>query len=117
MEKWSAVAQVVAPIFASVLLGILAKRRKLIAGEAVKGMQQYVMTFGLPAVIFNSCLNAAINAQSLISFAMVLPTTFTIARVFAPRRWHSFMAAMVSAVSPDWDRTMSSVCSSISGSA
>ena len=73
MEKWSAVAQVVAPIFASVLLGILAKRRKLIAGEAVKGMQQYVMTFGLPAVIFNSCLNAAINAQSLISFAMVLP--------------------------------------------
>jgi len=36
-------------------------------------MQQYVMTFGLPCVIFNSCLNASIDAQSLVSFAMVLP--------------------------------------------
>ena len=35
------------------------------------------------------------------SFAMVLPTTLTMASVLAPRLWHSFMAAMVSAVSPD----------------
>jgi len=73
MEKWSAVAQVVAPIFAAVLIGIFAKRKKLIHADAVKGMQQYVMTFGLPCVIFNSCLNASINAQSLVSFVMVLP--------------------------------------------
>lgn len=73
MEKWSAVAQVVAPIFAAVLIGIFARRKKLIPAEAVGGMQQYVMTFGLPCVIFNSCLNASVNAQSLVSFAMVLP--------------------------------------------
>ena len=73
MEKWSAVAQVVAPIFAAVLIGIFAKRRKLISGDAVKGIQQYVMTFGLPCVIFNSCLSASVNAQSLVSFMMVLP--------------------------------------------
>ena len=72
MEKVSAVAQVVAPIFAAVLIGIFAKRRKLIHADAVKGMQQYVMSFGLPCVIFNSCLGASINAQSLVSFMMVL---------------------------------------------
>lgn len=73
MEKWSAVAQVVAPIFAAVFIGIFARRKQLISQTAVKGMQQYVMTFGLPCVIFNSCLNASINAQSLASFVMVLP--------------------------------------------
>ena len=73
MEKWSAVAQVVAPIFAAVLMGIFARRKRLIAGSAVKGMQQYVMTFGLPCVIFNCCLNAAVDAQSMISFVMVMP--------------------------------------------
>lgn len=73
MEKWSAVAQVVAPIFAAVLIGIFARRKRLIAGSAVKGMQQYVMTFGLPCVIFNCCLNAAVDAQSMISFVMVMP--------------------------------------------
>ena len=73
MEKWSAVAQVVAPIFAAVLIGIYAKRKQLIHTDAVKGMQQYVMSFGLPCVIFNSCLNASVNAQSLVSFVMVLP--------------------------------------------
>ena len=77
MEKWSAVAQVVAPIFAAVLVGIFARRKKLIRTEAVGGMQQYVMTFGLPCVIFNSCLNASVNAQSLVSFAMVLPIMIT----------------------------------------
>ena len=73
MEKVSAVAQVVAPIFAAVLIGIFAKRRQMIHADAVKGMQQYVMSFGLPCVIFNSCLGASINAQSLVSFVMVLP--------------------------------------------
>ena len=73
MEKWSAVAQVVAPIFSAVLLGIFARKKKLIQADAVKGMQQYVMAFGLPGVIFNSCLNASVNAQSLVSFAMALP--------------------------------------------
>ena len=73
MEKWSAVAQVVAPIFAAVLIGMYARAKRMITQDAVKGMQQYVMAFGLPGVIFNSCLNASINAQSLVSFAMVLP--------------------------------------------
>lgn len=73
MERWSAVAQVVTPIFAAVFVGIFARRKKLLQAEAVKGMQQYVITFGLPCIIFNSCLNASIDAASVISFVMVLP--------------------------------------------
>ena len=74
MEKWSAVAQVVAPIFAAVFIGIWARRRNLLTLKEVKGMQQYVMSFGLPCVLFNSCLGATMNAESLASFAMVFPT-------------------------------------------
>ena len=76
MEKWSAVAQVVAPIFAAVLMGMFARRKNLLTLKEVKGMQQYVMKFGLPCVLFNSCLGAAMNAESIASFAMVLPTIF-----------------------------------------
>ena len=74
MEKWSAVAQVVAPIFAAVFVGIYARRKNLLTHKEVKGMQQYVMRFGLPAVLFNSCLGATMNASSIASFAMVFPT-------------------------------------------
>ena len=73
MDKWSAVAQVVVPIFAAVFAGVYARRKNLLTVNGVKGMQQYVMSFGLPCVIFNSCLNASINAEPLTSFVMVLP--------------------------------------------
>ena len=74
MEKWSAVAQVVVPIFAAVFVGIYARRKQLLTMKEVKGMQSYVMSFGLPCVLFNSCLGATMNAGSLASFAMVFPT-------------------------------------------
>lgn len=74
MEKWSAVAQVVAPIFASVFAGVFARRKGLFSGNEIKGMQQYVMKFGLPCVLFNSCLGASMGAESLTSMAMVFPT-------------------------------------------
>ena len=74
MEKWSAVAQVIAPIFAAVFMGIYARRKNLLTHKEVKGMQQYVMRFGLPAVLFNSCLGATMNASSIVSYAMAFPT-------------------------------------------
>jgi predicted permease len=42
-------------------------------GQEVRGLQQFVMKFGLPCVIFNSCLTADIGAESLTSMALVLP--------------------------------------------
>ena len=74
MEKWSAVAQVVAPIFVAVFIGVRTRRKNLLTIREVKGLQQYVMSFGVPCVLFNSCLGATMNAESVASFAMVFPT-------------------------------------------
>ena len=74
MEKWSAVAQVVAPIFLTVFAGMLARRKNMFTMSEIKGMQQYVMKFGLPCVLFNSCLGASMGAESLASMAMTFPT-------------------------------------------
>lgn len=73
MEQFMTVAQVVAPIFTAIFLGVLAKRKSLISAEGVAGMQQFVMKFGLPCVVFNSCYSADIGAESLSSMALVLP--------------------------------------------
>lgn len=73
MDKLFTVAQVIAPIFVTVLLGILSRKKQLLTPEGVRGMQQFVMKFGLPCVIFNSCLTAEIGVESLTSMALVIP--------------------------------------------
>lgn len=75
MEKILTVAQVVAPIFAAIFLGILARRKALVTPEGVQGFQQFVMKIGLPCVVFNSCLTADVG-QSLTSMMLVLPAVF-----------------------------------------
>lgn len=72
MEKFLTVAQVIAPIFTAICLGVLAKRKNLMTQEEVRGLQQFVMKFGLPCVIFNSCLTADMGVESLSSMALVL---------------------------------------------
>lgn len=73
MEKVFSVLQVIVPIFAAVLLGMLARRKKLLSTEQVSGLQQFVMKFGLPCVLFNSCLGANIGSESLTTMCMLLP--------------------------------------------
>lgn len=74
MEQILRIAQVVLPILAAVGLGIFARRRSVMSEADVRGLQQFVMKFGLPCVIFNSCLTADIGAESLTSMALVLPS-------------------------------------------
>ena len=74
MEQILKIAQVILPIVAAVGLGMLARRRQLMTEQDVGGLQQFVMKFGLPCVIFNSCLTADIDAQSLTSMGLVLPS-------------------------------------------
>ncbi len=76
MDKIFTIAQVIAPIFAAVALGLFARKRRLMTAEGIRGMQQFVMQFGLPCVIFNSCLTADIGAESLTSMALVIPSVF-----------------------------------------
>lgn len=73
MEKFVSVARVIAPIFVAILLGVLARKKQLLTSEENRGLQQFVMKFGLPCVIFNSCLTANMGAESLSSMALVLP--------------------------------------------
>ena len=74
MEKLLNIAQVIAPILAAVVLGMVARRREIMTAQDVRGLQQFVMKFGLPCVIFNSCLTADIGAESLTSMVLVIPS-------------------------------------------
>ncbi|MBR7179858.1 MAG: AEC family transporter [Oscillospiraceae bacterium] len=74
MEQILRIAQIVVPILTAVVLGMLARRKELLSEQDVQGMQQFVMKFGLPCVIFNSCLTADIGAESLSSMALILPS-------------------------------------------
>lgn len=73
MEVFVTVAQVVAPIFVAILLGMLAKKKMWVTAENVQGFQSFVMKIGLPCVVFNSCLSAEIGAESLTSMALMVP--------------------------------------------
>ena len=74
MEQVLRIAQVIVPILAAVGLGMFARGRAVMSEQDVKGLQQFVMKFGLPCVIFNSTLTADIGAESLTSMALVLPS-------------------------------------------
>lgn len=73
MEKWSAVAQVVVPIFVAVVLGVLARKKNILSPEGNQGLQQFVMKFGMPCVLFNSTLAASMGTESLLTMALLLP--------------------------------------------
>lgn len=95
MEKIITITQVIAPIFVAVFLGILAKQKKLLTPEHIQGLQQFVINFGLPCVIFNSCLTANIGAESLSSMALTLPfVVIATLAAFAARKkqfpYHNF---------------------------
>ena len=74
MDKLLNIAQVIAPILAAVVLGIIARRKEMMTEREVRGLQQFVMKIGLPCVIFNSCLTADIGAESLTSMVLVIPS-------------------------------------------
>lgn len=73
MDQFFTVAQVIAPIFVAVFLGILARKKEIMTPEENRGLQKFVMNFGLPCVIFNSCLTADVGAESIGTMAMVIP--------------------------------------------
>lgn len=73
MDKLGTVLEIIVPIFVTILLGVLARRRKMITAEEVNGLQQYVMKFGLPCVLFNSCLTSNLGAEAVTSMALLLP--------------------------------------------
>lgn len=70
------VLEIIAPIFVTILLGVLAKQKNKISEEENKGLQQFVMTFCLPCVLFNSCLTGDFGIESVTAMALVIPLVF-----------------------------------------
>lgn len=73
MERVLTVLQVIAPIFTAVFLGLIARRKELMTPQEIRGLQQFVVQFALPCVVFNSCLTAKMGAEALTSMALALP--------------------------------------------
>ena len=73
MDKLISTLQVIVPIFTVIFLGVFARRKNLVTAEGVNGLQQFVMNFCLPCVLFNSCLGCSFGAESVTSFALLVP--------------------------------------------
>ena len=73
MDRILTVAQIIAPIFITLYLGLLSKKKNLMTPEGIQGFQQFVMNFGLPCTLFHSCLTANVGAESLFSMLLTLP--------------------------------------------
>lgn len=72
-DKLISILQIIVPIFSTIALGALARRKKLVTQEGTRGLQQFVMNFCLPCVLFNSCLGCDFGAESLTSMALLIP--------------------------------------------
>lgn len=73
MSNLLSVAEVIAPIFVAICLGILARKKAVLSAGDIRGLQQFVMNFALPCIIFNSCLTAQIGIESIGTMLLVLP--------------------------------------------
>ena len=73
MEKVISLLEIVIPILICIGLGVFARKKALITSEQNRGIQQFVLKFCIPCVLFNSCLEARIGAESLTTMVMVLP--------------------------------------------
>jgi len=73
MDKISTVLQIIMPIATAIFLGAIARKNKVLSKEEVKGLQQYAMKFGLPCVLFNSCLTCDLGAEALTSMGLLFP--------------------------------------------
>lgn len=69
MAQFFSVLQIIVPIFVTVALGAGARKKQSLTPEQVQGLSRFVTKFCLPCVLFNSCLTAAMELQSLTAMA------------------------------------------------
>ena len=73
MEKLFTVAQVVAPIFFAVALGMFARKKEVFTSEEIQGLQKFIVKICLPCLLFKSCLTADLGPQTVSSMAVLVP--------------------------------------------
>lgn len=76
MNNFIKVLEIIMPIFATISLGVFAKRKNIFSEEANTGLQQFVMQFCLPCVLFNSCLTGNFGMESVTAMVLVVPLVF-----------------------------------------
>lgn len=75
MDKVVTVAQVIVPIFVVLMLGVLARKKQMLKREELEGLQNFVLKFALPCVVFNSCITAKIGVESLATMGLSILVT------------------------------------------
>lgn len=73
MEKFFTMAQVIAPIFLAVFLGMFARKKEVFTSEEIQGLQKFIVKICLPCLLFRSCLTADLGPQTLTSMAILVP--------------------------------------------
>lgn len=76
MKNVLSLLEILVPILVCLGLGVLARKKQLLTQEQNKGIQQFVLKFCVPCVLFNSCMQAKIGSESLMTMAMLLPVLF-----------------------------------------
>ena len=72
MDRFITVIQVIMPIFVAIGLGMLARKKQMLKPGEVQGLQNFVVKFALPCVVFNSCVTAEIGGESLTTMGLAL---------------------------------------------
>jgi len=81
------VLEIVLPIIAAILLGVIARKKNLMTTEGNQGLQKFVINFCLPCVLFNSCLTANVGAEAISSMVLVMiPVLLATFWAFGPGR-------------------------------
>lgn len=73
MDAALSLLETIIPILVCMGLGIYARKKQAITPDQNKGLQQFVLRFCIPCVLFNSCLEAKLGAESLTTMAMLIP--------------------------------------------
>ena len=73
MDKFIKVLEIILPIFVTIFLGVFARKKQIVTEEACQGLQQFVIKFCLPCVLFNSCFTASFGMESVTAMALVMP--------------------------------------------
>ena len=72
MKNMIAITQTIVPIFVTIFLGIMARKKQMLKPEEIQGLQNFVVKFALPCVVFNSCVTAEIGGESLTTMGLAL---------------------------------------------
>lgn len=71
MDKVSAVSQLVLPLLAMLVIGIILRRKKIVTPQGISDIKSIIINVCLPAVIFTAFYNAEYSTRTIIIMAVI----------------------------------------------